>query len=545
MDQASPPKMETYARKRMLRDILEWNACSHEVPMITAAPMQENVFEWHINMNATTGILKDITLHLVLTFPGDYPKQPPSIRIPTYFPHTNVFESYGWHWNHKWKWTGTQSYWICLDMLKRKTEAQKDRQVVTDAYHGWSAGYSVSSVLLQLSSFLYEDKTEQENYFYFTTDHDSSNTRTQIKGKKRMIHEAINFACKKCGHSAKVPYPPLNEGHHFQKPLSRATKRKKNRKKNRKEFYKINLKEAALEKIAKENQEIEGKMDQTAEGTNNNLDDTLQIQLIQNQRLKNIIKRDDKIQQNGHGVVYKKSTKNMWLFLYYDVERLIVSHLTLKDLMKLQTISLHHMKLVETTKILQIHRFGCWYHRVDLSFHGELNKIRGKFHGWNDVAMLNFKTKTNESNRVCYNLILGYGIIPQFYDGSSSFGSHIHRDDLKAMKQAQRALQSGKLIKSQKEGESKRRRNDDEEKVGYSRDPLSFPLLKEVKATFDLLSSDAYLNHNIHTTPWNDQSFHHWIPIYVNEKHGEIALNETLEDHVLHVFSKHDPSIKE
>eukprot|EP01084_Bolivina_argentea_P035609 66031_1 len=450
--------MEEYARKRMLRDILEWNACSHEVPMITAAPMQENVFEWHINMNATTGILKDITLHLILSFPGDYPKQPPSIRIPTYFPHTNVFESHGHHW-------------ICLDMLERKTESQKDRQVVADAYHGWSAGYSVSSVLLQLSSFLYETKTEQEN------DDISSNTREQTRGKKRMIHEAINFACKKCGHSAKVPYPPLNEGHHFQNPLSRATKIKK----NRKEFI-INLKEAALEKIAKENQEIEGKMDQTAEGTNNNLDDTLQIQLIQNrykdametQRLKDIIKRDDKIQQNGHGVVYKKSTKNMWLFLYYDVERLIVSHLTLKDLMKLQTISLHHMKLVETTKILQIHRFGCWYHRVDLSFHGELNKIRGKFHGWNDVAMLNFKTKTNESNRVCYNLILGYGIIPQFYDGSSSFGSHIHRDDLKAMKQAQRALQSGKLIKSQKEGESKRRRNDDEEKVGYSRDPLSF-----------------------------------------------------------------------
>eukprot|EP01084_Bolivina_argentea_P318165 551723_1 len=240
----------------------------------------------------------------------------------------------------------------------------------------------------------------------------------------------------------------------------------------------------------------------------------------------------------------------MWNFLYYDVERLIISCLSLRDLMKLATVSLYHQKLIENTKILQIHRFGCWYHRVDLSFHNELLKIRGTFHGWNEQAMINLKSKSNESNRECYNLTLGYGIIPTFYDGGTSFGSHIHHDDLLAMQRAEDALRSineyeGKQMDIEGNTNKKKKKNISVINLPerFSRQALDFPLLKEVKATFDLLSSDAYLNHNIHTTPWNDQTFHNFIPIYINDNHGKRAL-ECVEDFVLQCYMKHDSSVK-
>merc|ERR1712228_19050 len=67
------------------------NQYSHECPMITAAPLQENLFEWHINMCATNGILQNTIIHLIATFPPNYPKQPPTIRVCSFFPHPTYF----------------------------------------------------------------------------------------------------------------------------------------------------------------------------------------------------------------------------------------------------------------------------------------------------------------------------------------------------------------------------------------------------------------------------------------------------------------------
>lgn len=96
--EARPPNPTKNARRRMLRDIIEWNEYCHECPMITAAPMQENIFEWHINMNATSGVLKGITIHLIAIFPATYPKDPPAVRVCSYFPHNNVFHHWGYYW---------------------------------------------------------------------------------------------------------------------------------------------------------------------------------------------------------------------------------------------------------------------------------------------------------------------------------------------------------------------------------------------------------------------------------------------------------------
>ena len=148
---ATPPEPTKNARKRLLRDIIEWNQYAHECPMVTAAPLQENIFEWHINMCATSGALRGIIIHMIATFPPDYPQQPPSIRICSHFKHPNVFSrgSYEWRYEKRQRSFGSRMDWvrkwvhsrdhfyICLDMLdKMDSDAQRDRQVVQDSYHG-------------------------------------------------------------------------------------------------------------------------------------------------------------------------------------------------------------------------------------------------------------------------------------------------------------------------------------------------------------------------------------------------------------------------
>merc|ERR1712228_152368 len=240
------------------------NQYSHECPMITAAPLQENLFEWHINMCATNGILQNTIIHLIATFPPNYPKQPPTIRVCSFFPHPNVFHANYWQYDARGKWKRCRdknNYYLCLDMLKRKGYTYKwikdfdkykpgklievydpdqyeidvDRQCINDAYHGWSAAHSVTSILLQLSSFLFEEKAQ------FKT----------MKGAKGMREESQKFKCTKCGHKYSTPYPPLTAFNCHK--ISKSKKRHKQRQENKKK-----QKEEALQYIMKQ---IEGRQD--------------------------------------------------------------------------------------------------------------------------------------------------------------------------------------------------------------------------------------------------------------------------------------------
>eukprot|EP01084_Bolivina_argentea_P216471 367763_1 len=131
------------ATKRLLRDLREWKNCCHLAKCISAAPLENDIFEWHINFIPDDGPLKDIIFHLVMRFPDNYPLHHPYVTLKNYLNHPNVFITgdYGHHTK-----CGT-GYWICLDMIKCSN---------------WSAAYSVSSILMQLLSFLITAKAPQE-----------------------------------------------------------------------------------------------------------------------------------------------------------------------------------------------------------------------------------------------------------------------------------------------------------------------------------------------------------------------------------------------
>ena len=69
--------------------------------------------------------------HMKITFPNDYPATSPSVSIFTPLPHPHVY-----------------GYRICLDLL-----SDYENYFVGKNCNGWSAAYSVLTILLQLQSY--------------------------------------------------------------------------------------------------------------------------------------------------------------------------------------------------------------------------------------------------------------------------------------------------------------------------------------------------------------------------------------------------------
>ena len=62
-------------------------------------------------------------------------------------------------------------------------------------------------------------------------------------------------------------------------------------------------------------------------------------------------------------------------------------------------------------------------------------------------------------------------------------------------------------------------------------------MIKSIDTTFDLLSSDAFVKFGIRNTVFNDCKFTHFIPLYINEKHGEKAVKK-MDKFVLKLWNK-------
>ena len=159
------------AMKRLMFDQEELQQAP--VANVSAAPLDDNMFEWHCNFNHD-----DTIYHLILFFPENYPYKSPSAE---FMPPGFMFVGGATKPGKK----GTQ---ICLSIFSDFAEWHKEW--ANEKSMGWSPGYTVQTVLMNMVAFICEHQPKANPY-----------NQKLAKG----------FTCKDCGHCYKKPFPPLED----------------------------------------------------------------------------------------------------------------------------------------------------------------------------------------------------------------------------------------------------------------------------------------------------------------------------------------------
>jgi len=155
-----------------MRDLKELQA--NPVQHVVAVPLDNDIYEWHGNFTGTSEPFTSTVFHFILKFPLNYPASPPSVTLCTPVNHRNVFQAPG------------GAFGVCLDMLETGSVFGADEQK-SRPYTGWTASYSVLSVLLQLQAFL--------------LDPDFTSSVTANRPSAITCSNAANrYQCPKCGH---------------------------------------------------------------------------------------------------------------------------------------------------------------------------------------------------------------------------------------------------------------------------------------------------------------------------------------------------------
>lgn len=169
------------ARQRLLRDMYELERNS--LSTVSARCITDNILEWAVSMRPTTGSFKDSVFSLSMNFPINYPNEPPRIQIVSCkLTHPNVFGNY-----------------ICLDML-----TQPDGR----PYSGWSRGYTVLSILMQLQSFLFATEGIDQDYGNRTATNWLNPVEIQSVRKQNLRFSCMYGINK---HTHATPWPPLEK----------------------------------------------------------------------------------------------------------------------------------------------------------------------------------------------------------------------------------------------------------------------------------------------------------------------------------------------
>lgn len=180
------------AVKRLMKELKQIK--KEPIAGVSALPASDkNLFLWHANIKGPEGTVWEKGIfHLEMTFPGDYPDNPPSLRLCTKIVHPNVF--------------GNE---VCLDMLQKQT--YNGGHYGKEVNQGWSSSYTVQSILIQLQAFLFEAEVSK---VLSKTVCDPK----QYEKKKREWHSAVEFSVQQSliYHDKVVnhfpprnPWPPL------------------------------------------------------------------------------------------------------------------------------------------------------------------------------------------------------------------------------------------------------------------------------------------------------------------------------------------------
>eukprot|EP00485_Elphidium_margaritaceum_P018628 CAMPEP_0202726024 /NCGR_PEP_ID=MMETSP1385-20130828/184398_1 /ASSEMBLY_ACC=CAM_ASM_000861 /TAXON_ID=933848 /ORGANISM="Elphidium margaritaceum" /LENGTH=973 /DNA_ID=CAMNT_0049392237 /DNA_START=99 /DNA_END=3019 /DNA_ORIENTATION=+ len=167
--------LKKVAERRLKRDLVELeqaNICS-----IAARPLDNNLFEWHVNIKPTDGVYCGVYFHLIMVFPGNYPTNPPTVKICTPIRHPNIFNEY-----------------LCLSILRSHTS--------NVPYEGWSGAYTVTSILMQLQSFLFAEKIDQDEGY-------QANAQLSDNDVNQSLSICKSLHCQTCSHSHNTPWPKV------------------------------------------------------------------------------------------------------------------------------------------------------------------------------------------------------------------------------------------------------------------------------------------------------------------------------------------------
>lgn len=177
------------AMKRLMQDYEELQ--KEPVENVSAMPLDANVFEWHCNFKHD-----DIIYHLLLFFTEKYPYESPSAE----------FVPVGFQYNSGATMAGKVGTKVCLNIFSDfayiHTEWKDQKSV------GWSPGYTVQTILLNVVAFLAETQSGDSTWMKSASDHN----RKLSKGYK----------CD-CGHTYAKPLPAFDVG----KPEKAEGKKKK------------------------------------------------------------------------------------------------------------------------------------------------------------------------------------------------------------------------------------------------------------------------------------------------------------------------------
>ena len=63
------------AQRRLRRDFIELQRAN--ILSVAAQPLDDNIFEWHVNIKPIDGVYSGVYFHLIMLFPDTYPSDPP------------------------------------------------------------------------------------------------------------------------------------------------------------------------------------------------------------------------------------------------------------------------------------------------------------------------------------------------------------------------------------------------------------------------------------------------------------------------------------
>ncbi|KAH3758226.1 Ubiquitinconjugating enzyme subfamily protein [Pelomyxa schiedti] len=168
----TPEESKVFATKRLMRDLKELERTI--IYNVSARPLPDDIFVWHCNMGGPPLTpYSDVVFHLVIKFSIKYPRKPPVVNICTKLYHPNVF-----------------GCWVCLDMLENGVW---DELMDGATFTGWSSGYSLTTILIQLQAFLFA----------------GIETAPRIIEATRKL--ALHYKCAECGHQGAPEkiFPPF------------------------------------------------------------------------------------------------------------------------------------------------------------------------------------------------------------------------------------------------------------------------------------------------------------------------------------------------